>query len=246
MIAKGRALEMSIARAAARYLREGRAGLRRQHLPTVTGRDGFLQPSGDAPIDFLGCTGPNEAQYVAGRMLAIECKETAGKSLGFGDAGLREDQRSALAAVHALGAITLVVVEFTSLAEVYAVTWPRIAEFLAAPWRKSLPLEWFRAYGLVLPEEGRESGRARRTLFLDGKEHWAREHALSAIETERLTSPVVSLERPDDVLVPTPSVYAGLSKDQIAERIRAATSDGITRQMSAAKRSGKWRKGGAR
>jgi len=245
--AQGRELELAIGRAAARYLREGRAHLRRQFLPTVIGAGGYIRPAGDAPIDFLGCTGPNEPQYVAGRQLAVECKETSIDRLPVGE--LHESQRSALAVVHGLGAIVLVVCDFTARGEVYAVTWQRVAEFYAKPWRKSLSLEWFRAMGLLLPETGRgEKGELRRTLFLDGKEHWARAHAQEAIEAERLANGTISLEVPDDESPPAPvrSEYAGLTKEQIQQRVRAAAMEGSGNALARSGRRGKWRKGGSR
>lgn len=243
MSAQGRPLELAINRAAAQYLRAGRAWLRKQHVPWVPGRDGVLVPAGDAPIDFLGGTGPNEAQYVAGRVLAVECKETTRGNLPHGE--LHTSQRSALQAMHDMGAIVLVVCDFTDKAEVYAVTWPRVAAFYAAPWRKSLSLEWFRANGLVLPEENRDIERGRKTLFLEGCEHWGREQAQEAVDAERLAHPgVVSLEPADEESPPPPvrSEYAGLTKAQIQERIIAASNDGLDRQLKLSGRRGRFKK----
>lgn len=245
MSAGGRPLELAVARASARYLRDGRAGLRRQHVPWFPGPDGVLRPVGDAPIDFLGCTGRDEAIGVRGRMLAIECKETSTLNLPLVE--FHDSQRSALDAVHALGAIVLVVCDFTSKGEVYAVTWQRVAEFIAKPWRKSLSLDWFMAYGLVLPEENR-GAQGRRTLFLDGKEHWARVHAQECVEAEQLKSGTISLEEPEEPYAPPPAVsaYAGLTKDQIKERIVSASNDGIARQLKTGARRGRFKKRGAR
>lgn len=243
MSAQGRPLELAVNRAAARYLREGRAWLRKQHVPWVPGVDGILHPTGDAPIDFLGGTGPNEAQYVAGRALAVECKETSRGNLPHGE--LHASQRSSLQAMHDMGAIVLVVVDFTDKAEVYAVTWPRVAAFYAAPWRKSMSLEWFRANGLVLPEENRDAERGRKTLFLEGREHWAREQAQEAVDAERLAHPeIVSLEPADEVMPAPPmrSEYSGLTKAQIAERIIAASNAGLDRQIRQSGRRGRFKK----
>jgi penicillin-binding protein-related factor A (putative recombinase) len=246
---RGRQLELAIERAAVRYAHMGRAWLRRQYAPFMVGRDGYVRPVGDAPVDFIGAIGDAEGWGLQGRSLVIEAKET--HSTSFPLSSLRADQRAELAMWHALGAIVLVVIDFTTRGEVYEITWPRVADFIAAPWRRSLTLEWCRAMGLFVPEENR--GRAgRRTLFLEAREHWGRAQAEEYVDAEREKSPIIVLDEvpAGDLSTPvvtTPaqlSLYAELSPAEVMKRLRRAAAGETVRQSGGnggAGRRGKWR-----
>lgn len=240
---RGRPLELSIARAGRRYRKDGRAVIMRQHPATGTGADGMLLYVASAPVDFIGC-------LKGARGLAIEAKETHEASFPLSD--LEGEQRGMLALFDGMGADVSVVIDFCRQSEVYRIGWSRIVEFLAAPWRKSLSLDWCRANGLLLPEENRRSDE-RRTWFLDGERHGGANVAAARVETERCSSPVIT---PEDMAAADDARDTRKTKKQqalaarfaarpdpkadptgYAEYMRKLVAEGIDRQLGAKKRT---------
>lgn len=182
----GKPLELAIVHAATHYKKQGRCALARQY-PRLAWRDGAMRYASKAPIDFLGA-------HKGGRALAIEAKEINDLSLELAtESGLSEDQRSACALLYRLGADVHVIVDVVPEREVYDLRWAVITTFLNAPWRRSLSLQWMRAYGQLLPEENRDVEAERRVLFLDGDPHIGKETAYLAVVAEKAKSPVIDL-----------------------------------------------------
>jgi len=236
-MSRGKELEAAIARAARDYRKEGRAVLMRQQPMTAPGKNGEAIFVSDAPVDFIGAKN-------GGRAIAFEAKETGEHS--FPLAKLRHDQREALAALAAVGVECAVVIDFKRLAEVYAVDWARIAEFIAAPWRKSLTVDWCRAYGVHVPEQNRDSSsHPRKTLVLDGGVHPEAIEIHDRILAEQRSSPVISLEDEEDLQLDVPMPpREQLTPEQWKERIIKAANDGIDRQLNQRRR--KWAPGRGR
>ncbi|MGH8277599.1 MAG: hypothetical protein ACRETH_12990, partial [Steroidobacteraceae bacterium] len=122
---------------------------------------------------------------------------------------------------------------------VYAVEWSHVQAFIRAPYRKSLSLEWFRAYGALVPEEGRDDSGTlrRRAMFLDAAPHWGQAEALAAVEADRARLPVISPEPPEPVAAPTlPAVP--LTKEERLASVRRACAEGVDNQLR--KKPRKW------
>lgn len=185
---RGKALELALAREAAVCLKTGRAALVRQYPRTAVGEGGSTIYAGESPIDFLGVR-------AGGRALALEAKETdRAEGLKLDEDHLSAAQIKAARALARLGAEVQLVIDYKRAAEVYAVAWPQVEEFLAAPWRASLSLEWARAYGLLLPELERNDAAARRVLFLDGSPHPDQAAVRDFVKLEQVCRPVLTLD----------------------------------------------------
>lgn len=228
---RGRALELAVARQAREYRRQGRAVLVRQRTPQATAGDGRVVHAAAAPVDFLGAR-------VGGRALAVEAKQESGMSLAL--SRFDDDQRAALAALHLMSAEVVVLVAFEALGETYSIMWSTLAGFLAAPWRASLSPTWCRAHGLLVPEVERDSLRRRRCLFLDAAPHPQIESAGVEVAAEQARAE--ALARPPEPLVlevstQPPSAYAGLSTEQIRDRLVDAVNTGIDRQLRRQRRN---------
>jgi len=215
--ARGKSLELAIARAARGYRKEARACLMRQ-FPQMAWRGGSYEYVSDAPIDFIGVVYDREQP----RAYALECKETGEAS--FPIAKLEEHQRQALEAFRACGADTRIAVDFTRIKEVYLLDWLLVDTFILAPWRKSLTVDWCRAYGLLIPEENRDKDETRRALFLEGAAHKDQARCLEIVSTERQQKPVISLdsdfsdEDDDDEREVRKELLAPMTPEQIRRR----------------------------
>lgn len=229
---RGRELELAVKRAAVEYRKESRACLVQQFPRTATGPGGTLVYAGSAPADFLGAIG-NVAS-------AVECKECAAKS--FPLANIDTEQRAALDAFEAYGFDVFLVIDMAAYGEVYILPYFTVAAFIAAPYRKSLTIDYLRAFGQLVPMEGED--KKRRALFLDAVAHPEADRALLSFWDDRKDKPLVSLDGPDDTdEEPTerkPSPYAGLTKDQIKERLRAAVEEGLVNQLKEQSKKRTW------
>lgn len=224
---RGKPLELAIGRAARAYRREGRLALVRQHTPTATGKDGFMQYSAAAPIDFLGT-------LAGGKALAVEAKSTSGTSWPIAE--LREDQQTALGAMHSLGAVVYLVLSFDKTAETYRVGWPELAAFLARPWRESLTPTWCQAFGLLVPETDRDDSTRRRCMLLDAQEApGAAQARLAQVEEQqRALSRPAKPEPCQEALPLAPPAYPKLTEEERRARIVDACNEGIARQLKKA------------
>jgi penicillin-binding protein-related factor A (putative recombinase) len=180
---RGRILERAIARAAKRCYAE-RCELRKQETPTATSTERGVFYSASAPIDFLG--------VLEGRACAIEAKQVKRGALlriythaQSSNVKWTSPQQEAMRRQHALGAWVRLVIAFDEHGETFAIDWPALAVFLANPWRKSLSLDWCRAYGELVPDGPRFDAKARVVRFLEGVPHDARALALAAVLEER-------------------------------------------------------------
>jgi penicillin-binding protein-related factor A (putative recombinase) len=234
---RGRALELALVRASRAYRAAGRrCVLVRQHAPVFTRGDGSVSYSDTgAPVDLIGA--------VDGAPWALEAKMTAGLSMPLKVE--RESQRGALQLLFTNGFTVALVIEFVDQVEVYSVPWSAVEAFERAPWRRSLSLDFCRAYGLLLPEEGRDTEQ-RRTLFLDGLAHVNQADFVERVEAERRAAPVLMLDAEDR---PRPASKRELKsaaraaarpdpRDKEAYRtyLRGLAQEGMERQMGAAKR----------
>lgn len=175
----GAALEHAIAKAFDHYAKVGRASAKKQHNVAMRSR---------APIDFRGTVAPIatlEGLAAGGRSLAIECKETALPSFEMRDDKIDEDERLALDTEQRLGALTYLVVDFTTVREVYAVTWDKVQAFIAHAWRASLSIDWFRAHGELVPESDRDDPKRRSAWLLDARPHFAQATAYLKVAAEK-------------------------------------------------------------
>jgi penicillin-binding protein-related factor A (putative recombinase) len=193
---RGRPLERAIGRAGRIYQREGRAEIKKLPTPIVTVPELGTFHSEKQPIDFRGT-------LAGGRSIAIEAKlvsRGAALSVHVGtdasDAHLTSKQQEALREQHQFGAWTRLVVAFDEHGETFAIEWPPLDAFLEAPWRKSISLEWCRAYGELVPDGPRLDVKARACRFLDGRPHEDRELALAHVLEERSKALVREATRP--------------------------------------------------
>lgn len=217
--------ELRLARGARAHRQEGRhIVLVRQFPDVATDGQGSAFYSSGAPVDFLG--------VLDGRALAVEVKEAKGKSLPL--SRLREDQRALMGLLHDAGADVRLIVGFTALAEVYAVGWPALAGFLAAPWRESWSLAWFRAHGELLPVDGDKDHE--RVRLLDGAPHPDRDQALEDVHADMAQAEQGAVARaeskvaePDDGYGPDLTPKREL--EQMLADVRKACADGIDRQL---------------
>lgn len=236
---RGRDLEKAIARASQEYRRRGRRCiLIKQETATATRPDGaMVYTRKGAPCDFIGA--------VDGTPWGIEAKSISGDSFPLEER--REDQRRHLQILHDNGFKVWLCIEFVTNSEVYLVGWEAVADFLKAPWRKSLSLTWCRAMGMLLSESS-TGGENRKVHFLDWREHPLGEQSREIVRAEMtkmvpVSLPLVSIESP-------PQRTRGpekLTMDERMARIRQATQDGIENAAKTAKgvrkRSG-WAGGG--
>lgn len=243
-VIRGRALELAVKRAAVDYRKDGRALLLQQFPRTATGPGGSVVFAGQAPIDFLGAWKIDGEIYGA----ALECKETAEPRLSLTDEkkGLHADQRATIQMFDDFGYDCRVIIDFTGAGECYIVPWFQIAAFCAAPWRRSLSLRWCRAHGQLVPSI-KVDGDKSKAMFLDAEAHPESEKALLEIWDERKNKPIVSLDVDDDLdtllddaAPPSASAYAGMTKEQILDRIREATQLGIENAAKKQNRRQKW------
>jgi hypothetical protein len=184
---RGKPLELGVLHEANALLRSGRAALVRQFPRMAAGPGGTMRYAGEAPVDFLGARR-------GGASMALEAKETERESFPLDEDHLSRAQIKACRALAAMGVEVHLVIDFKRLGEVYALPWRAVDEFLAAPWRASLSLDWARAYGLLLPETDRDDTEKRRTQFLDGAPHAEQATALLRVQTERQSCAVISLD----------------------------------------------------
>jgi penicillin-binding protein-related factor A (putative recombinase) len=226
---RGKALEGAVRRAAVAYRKaDPKSCLLIQQHPRVAMINGFMREVGTAPADFLGA--------IAGKPAAVECKETEEPSWPLSK--MDGAQLDALSVMHAAGFDVRLVIDFKVMFEVYSIAWQWFADFVAAPWRKSLSLTWCRAYGELVPQDDREKPDHRRVRFLDGRPHVQLATCLEAITLERQTLPVVSLDPPDIVgTAHVPSLPR--TKEEREAATLAAVNEGVGRQLELAKRGGR-------
>lgn len=205
----GRDLEKAIARASQQYRRLGRRCiLVKQETATATRADGsMVYTRKGAPCDFLGA--------VDGTPWAVEAKSIGGDSFPLEER--REDQRRHLQILHDNGFKVWLCIEFTDHQEVFLVGWEAVVEFLRAPWRKSLSLQWCRAHGILLPENS-TGGENRKVLFLDGLDHPRGEECRGTIRDEQARSPVISLAAPVELPPRKPTAKASAFRDLLARK----------------------------
>ena len=185
---RGRPLERALIGGARHYRRRhGRKVVMvKQHTPMHQTSDGDLAYSGaGAPVDLIG--------GVEGRTWGIEAKQTAIDNFPLEDR--KQSQRDALRVLWDCDFIVGMAIDFTARGEVYLIWWPAVAAFEAAPWRRSLSLDWCRVNGLLLPELKRDSEEDRATLFLDGAPHPDRAVAAERVDAERAAARVITSDR---------------------------------------------------
>jgi len=232
-MSNGKPLELAISRAAREYRKQKRCVLLRQHTG-VSNVGGFAEYTQSAPIDFLGVQS-------SGRALFVEAKSTEEASLPVVEDKFKAHQVATANTLEHFGALGWLVVWFERMNEVYAVPWKYARAFFSAPWRKSLPLHWMRAYGLLCPQSGGESSEPWKVWFLDGVAHEEREVALAAVaaERERAGGLVVSLMPAEPAAVTKGA--ESMTIDERKARIRKATEDSIRNLTRAEKGKAKWR-----
>jgi hypothetical protein len=238
----GRSLELALLRAARHYATHGRPCFlqRQEHTPGRT----------VAHADLVG--------GVDGRALALEAKMTEGDYFPLKPE--RAPQRAALQKLHEQRAQVSLVVEFTDYGEIYAVGWTFVEAFLLRAWRRSLPLDWFRAYAALVPQLHADNERKRSALWLDGEPHPERDGALAGINIERAGKPALpidgDLER-DAQLDARRSPRQRALHERLANRPKPGTEEyrvymqklvgeGIDRQLGAAARKPAWGRGRGR
>jgi hypothetical protein len=214
MSLRGGPLELAILRASRSYRKEGRLLCLLKQEP----RFSSVGIVGAAPVDFIGCLGGNS--------LVIEAKTTQQKSLPFSD--LRDDQRQLMTLFASVDADVRLIVYFSTVDEAYSVQWNH--ETPNPTTRQSWPLAWFRAHGLLLPQEGTHTNW--RVLFLDGALHPQRAEAIAQLAREKPRA------TPAEVETPEPAPRAKPDERSVRDRILAAAAEGTRR---AAERQ-KWRK----
>jgi penicillin-binding protein-related factor A (putative recombinase) len=175
---RGRILERAISRAGVQYRKAGRAEIWKQETPTPIHTDRGVITPGTAPIDFLGTLAGS------GRAIALEAKQVS-KGASFPLVDWSERQRRKLEEKHRFGAWTRLVIAFDEHNETFAIDWPALASFLAAPWRESLSLDWCRAYGELVADGPRLDAQARCVRFLEGVPHADQVGAAARVLAER-------------------------------------------------------------
>jgi penicillin-binding protein-related factor A (putative recombinase) len=224
---RGRELELCVKRAAKLYRKQGRACLLQQYPRASTGRDGMVILTGSAPADFLGALGKLPG--------AIECKSCKVKS--FPLSNIDDEQCAALDALERYGFDVRIVLEMVVFDEVYVVRWRPLREFIRAPWRKSLTIEWLRAFGRVARIDA--PNRQKRVRFLDVEAHPDCERATREMlkqRSEALTRAQPSDEEEEAPQPKPPPVRVALTVDEVRARIRDAAQEGISRQLGKSKR----------
>lgn len=198
----GRSLELALVRGARHYRAAGRMVIliRQHHEAERT----------SAPVDLIGA--------VDSQPWALEAKMTAGNA--FPLKAERAGQRAALQLMHDNGFTVGLVIEFTDHGETFLCPWSAVAAFEAAPWRRSLSLDWCRAYGLLLQRHLASDGsRGDAVLFLDGAPHLFSATSLDQVLAERASHPVIT---PELELARADARDAKPSKKQIELRERMA------------------------
>lgn len=222
---RGRVLERALALATKAYAKDGRCELRKQETPTFT-RGNEVRFARKAPIDFRGT-------MQGGRAIAIEAKlVTTGASLDL--THWPPNQQNALGAQHQLGAWTRLVVAFDEHSETFACDWSALDSFLAAPWRSSLSLDWFRAHAELVEDGPRSDPQARRCWFLDGAPHGERAQAAARVAAEResalLRAPAQSNVRPHNARARVDAkAFARMSPDERRAHLFASMDEGLRR-----------------
>lgn len=182
---RGRAAERAIERAALHYLKAGRANVKKQ----ATGMrrvGGQWMHVTRAPIDFRGT-------IAGGKSWCGEIKEHDGASFPLAEDKLSLKQREELDRETQLGSDCWLIIDLPTQAETYAVAWPEVQRFLAAPYRASLSLQFLRAHGLLCKVTNR--GRDNFAIwFLDLVPHDEREMAYLAEAAERAKSPLIEFD----------------------------------------------------
>lgn len=229
-------LEAAIATAAKHYERADVAEIHKQHTPQAHG----VGYSGKAPVDFRGWyrdAAGNRAPIV------LEVKATEEPRLSFAaDGHLMEHQVLEIVRNVERGIACWLVVDFTTEREVYRVAGRHLAEFYAAPWRKSLPLFWCRALGELCRESDRD-GRHRAVWFLEGKPHPLREGAEEAlrVDHDRARGQLIELYPAESK--PSKKLHARFENrpapgtPEHREYVRRLADEGLKRQMGAKPRA---------
>lgn len=233
MSGRGKPAELAVLRAANRYRREGRCALVRQEPRISAGPDGTVIRTGTAAIDFVGCHG----REAGARALCIEVKSTHRSAWPLSE--IRSEQIAALDLFASLGADCRLVVAFEAQAESYILGWPTVSKFIADPWRESLSVAWCRAFGLVIEEQDRSDPGKRLAPFLDAQEHASAALARVAVieEREAALSRPARPEPSQEALELPPATYVAPSEEERRQRIMAACSEGIGRQLAKAARA---------
>lgn len=223
---QGRALEDAIARGFAAYKVQGRAVGEKRYNGNAKIKGRWV-PVISSGADFSGT-------LAGGRGLHVEAKET--KETAWPLSKISDDEIKHLDKHHAIGALCLLVVDFTALNETYAIGWEHVAMFLRNPWRESLSLSWCRAFGQLVPNEG-------VCLFLDGVAHPAAEECMRAVEAEQ----VKAFERPRvervrklspkrQALIDAISKPAPKTAEEFRARIMSAADAGMRRVAKGGKK----------
>ena len=218
---RGKQLEDAIARAFAVYKTTGRAVGEKRYVGNrkVNGKWIPVLSSG---VDFSGTV-------KGGRGLHVEAKETARTAWPLSE--ISDAEVKHLNKHHAIGALCLLVVEFTSLNETYAIGWEHVAMFLRNPWRESLSLDWCRAFGQLVPNTDGVC------LFLDGSPHMAAEECMRAVEAEQVAAfkRPMKPERPAKLSAKRAELVDAIKRpgpttaDEMRARIREAADAGLSR-----------------
>lgn len=221
-VRRGGNLENAIMRASRAYRAEGRKLVLVKQEPPIAHGTGYV---GHAPVDAIGA--------FAGVPLAIEAKTVKGQSLPI--SRLRKEQVTLMTYLHDAGAEVRLIVHFSSVGEVYSVTWPGIATFLALGWRKSWSLAWFRVEGKLLAQIHASTDRWQ-VRFLEQSDHPDRPKALDELARDKARPRSEKRADEDDVqfdeeIIQHASPFAGMTPDEMRARLRDAAQEGVERQL---------------
>lgn len=220
---QGRALENAIEEGFKHYKKLGRAVGEKRHNGSRKIK-GVWRPVISSGADFSGT-------LAGGRGLHVEAKETGRTAWPLAD--ISDAEIKHLDKHHTIGAQCLLVIDFTSIKETYAIDWAHVAMFLKNPWRESLSLDWCRAFGCVVENVG------GTCLFLDGVAHVDAEECMRVVDAEKTRGRQLSLvekstKRSD--LVERINRPVPKTAEEYRARILEAADAGMRRQLKGARR----------
>lgn len=210
-----RQLERSVQDALQAYQREGKLGCISHSVARQVGGRWV----GKAPVDY-------HATLKGGRALALEVKQTHGKSLPMRD--WQPHQQQELERQHALGAMAMLLVDYMPDAktsgeietrQTYVLPWTEeLQQFVQAPWRESISRAMARAWGLQVAWRWDGSLRRSYPLLLEATAHPVREQAIAEVEQDRLTCTA----KPERAYMAPLQMSGPKSKAELLERVQQA------------------------
>lgn len=187
MAIRGRAAERAVGLACVHYRRASKADISKQATGMRRVQGGWTHTT-RASIDYKG-------QLAGGGFYCCEVKEHGGASFPLNESTISTTQRNALDVASKMGGECWLIIDLPAHSETYAVTWATVQEFMRAPYRHSLSLQWLRAHGFICKASGR--GTSDFTIwFLDYRKHDLHAGAYLAEAADRARSPIVDLDKP--------------------------------------------------